>query len=92
MKKLFLTSALFLTFAFSYANDNEKKSEVASANPKKIETENIEAATPKALQPASAIECYILSCDIVCFTNPIETEPGCDIECVFEMLELFYCS
>jgi hypothetical protein len=92
MKKLILTSALFFAFAFSYANDNEKKLETSSTEPKRIEVDKRDVTILKVAQPVIMPECYQLSCGVFCYEHAIETEPGCDIECVFEMLEIFECS
>ncbi|MFT4031719.1 MAG: hypothetical protein QM669_04815 [Siphonobacter sp.] len=90
MKKALLTSVLLFGVLSSYANEDRPKSEMASAEPKKVEQkaeQKVELLKPAGRMP----ECYVLTCGTKCFAGPVEY-PNCDIQCVFDKLEAKYCS
>ena len=70
MKKVLLTAALLFTFAFSYANEDVSKKEVAIPieDGKGVSQTNVAKMLPSSIIDDPAFECFALSCDVVCGT------------------------
>lgn len=91
MKKVLLTSALLLTFALSYANDEVSKKE--RVNAKNITLMETKVVVP-AVKPAVMPECFGLSCTTVCFPSGDcgDCSTPENIEDTFNDLEEEHCS
>ena len=92
MKKLLLTGALLLTFAFSYASSEVSKKETIEE--KTAISAEKEVVVKSAVKPAIQIECFGLCCGVtVCV--PSEECSDCstpeNIEDTFNDLEEEHC-
>lgn len=90
MKKVLLTSALMLTFAFSYATTaNEAGTKEGISTP--VKSKPVATVTTKTQDPDW--ECFVLCCGTVCF--PAEDCGDCtspeNIEDTFDDLENEFC-
>jgi preprotein translocase subunit SecY len=89
MKKVFLSLAMVFTAFVSQAADiNQNETELNTVSEKTSISNAVSVTKPTATTLMET--CYILSCYTYCQEGDIKTT-ACDIECIFDNLEDFFC-